>query len=292
MVAATTVLYPTDLLNQQGLLCTTKRQSSFRSTHSRGSLVKEDEGRVLESTATSTSLDIKKRVRFLCTDELDWSENNSDNSSSFSQDTFVGAIHEQVVLFEKVAPSTHGDIWWTATEIAGFRSEIRRTAQHFGADYPVYGDLLEYVLLNGTSIESAEIDVERMRARRRRKKSQFAVSMQWLSISDELEEERYDDEGSDEEDDNFASCDDEVEDCDFFPCMRGLENRVIPAFRQRRRWAINQVLCLQDELKNRTYEQLSTGLRILSQQVAKKATCYAQHQAFLDAREAADLHGL
>jgi len=272
MVATTTILFPSDLLSPVRPL----RQSSFGSTHSRHSFGKDE-------TTTSP----KKRVRFLCTDELDLSDSNSD--SSCSQDD-LGTIKERVQEFEKIDSSYHCDIWYTGDEIYEFRADIRRTAAAFGADYPIYGELLEYVLQNGHNIESEEIDIERMRARRRRK-NPFAVSLQWLSISEDIEDERYDED--EEAEDHFESCDDdEPDECDYFPCMRGLENRVIPAFRQRRRWAVRQVLSLQNELSNRSYEQMSTGMRIQSLQVGKKATCYANHQGFLDAREAAIIHGL
>lgn len=272
MVATTAVLFSTDLLASPR----PERQSSFSSTHSRPSFDKR-----------LADFPLKRQVRFLCTDELDLSESNNDRS--FSQDN-LGVIKEQVVEYEKVDSNYHCDIWYTCEEIVGFRSDIRRTASAFSQDYPIYGELLEYVLQNGHAIESDEIDVERMRARRRRK-NPFAVSLQWLAISDDFEDERYDEDEDPE--DQFESCDDNnTDEVDYFPCMRGLENRIIPAFRQRRRWAVNQVLQLQDELKNRTCEQVSTAMRIQSLQCSKKACCYAQHQGFLDAREAANLHCL
>lgn len=268
MVATTTVLFSSALLNSPR----PERQSSFSSTHSRQSFAK-----------LQIDSPFKKRVRFRCTDELDLSENNSDGT--YSHD---GNIKEEVFEFEKVDPVYHCDMWYTGDEILGFRSDIRRTASSFAQDYPIFGELLDYVLQNGHTIESDEIDIERMRARRRRK-NPFAASLQWLSISDNYEDERYDED--EESDDQFASCDDnDTDEVDFFPSMRGLENRVIPAFRQRRRWAVTQILQLQEELKSRSYAQLSTGLRIQSLQCSKKACCYAQHQGNLDAREAANIH--
>lgn len=275
-IAPIVLYHPSDLLTA----LPPERQSSFGSTHSRHSFSKPEE----EAASTPTT---KKSVRFLCTDELDLSDSNSDGS--FSQDTY-GTIQERVIEFERVDPLFHGEIWYTGSELLEFRVELRRTAQQFGTDYPAYGELLNYLLHNGPSINSDEIDVERLRSRRRRK-DPFAVSMQWLSISEDIEDERYDDDG-DEEEDMFQTCDDEEEDCDFFPVVRGLENRVIPDFRQRRRWAVNQILRLQNDLKKRSYDQKAMGLRILSLQVSKLALTYAQHQAFLDAREAANLHGL
>jgi len=272
MVATTAVLFSSELLASPR----PERQSSFSSTHSRRSFVKP----LVDSP-------LKKKVRFLCTDELDFSDSNND--SSFNQDSF-GVIKELVVEYERVDPVYHCDIWYTGEEIVGFRSDIRHTASSFAQDYPIYGELLEYVLQNGHTIESDEIDIERMRARRRRK-NPFAVSLQWLSISDDFEDERFDED--EEAEDQFESCDDNSPDeVDYFPCMRGLENRIIPAFRQRRRWAVNQVLQLQEELKNPAYEQVSTAMRIQSLQCSKKACCYAQHQGILDAREAANVHGL
>ena len=268
MVAVANVLYTCDLLNSPR----PERQSSFRSTHSRGSCPKVDRP-------------CKKRVRFLCADDIDLSESLSEGT--FGQE---GIIKELVVEFEKVDPVHHSDIWYTGDEIVGFRTDIRRIASSFVRDYPVYGELLEYVLQNGHTIESDAIDIERMRARRRRK-NPFEVSVQWLSLSDDFEDDRYDEE-EEEARDHFESCDDDAtEDADCFPCMRGLENRVIPAFRQRRRWAVTQVLQLQHELRSHPYEQVSTGLRIQSLQCSKKSFCFAQHQGLLDAREADKIHG-
>lgn len=275
MVANANVLFTSDLLNSPR----PKRQSSFSSTHSRDSCAKVQAQVQVDSP-------FKKRVRFLCTDDLDLSESISEGA--FGQE---GIIKERVVVFEKVDPVHHSDIWYTGDEIAGFRTDIRRIASSFVQDYPIYGVLLEYVLQNGHTIESEDIDIDRMRARRRRK-NPCHFSVQWLSLSDNFEDDRYDED--EEAHDRFESCtdDDAADDADFFPCMRGLENRVIPAFRQCRRWAVTQVLQLQQELKSRSYEQVSTGLRIQSLQCTKKSCCFAQHQGILDAREADKIHGL
>lgn len=264
MVASTTCGYfPNDLTKR--LVFNAPRQSSLSSsTHSRRSLVKE-------SSIVSTS---KRRVRFECTDGLDLSD--CDGMDGIG--VFQATIHE----FESVE-SVYA-LYLTPDEMLQIRSNLRRQAAHFAADHPDFIQAINELLENGSSVEDISSQLKTLRHRRRRR-APFQACMKWLeldSVNDDDRNYEYDEVGHE------PYCDDEAYNDDFFCPMRGLETRISPLFRIRRRWAIHSILDMQQEMKDAgcCKAQIEMGLRAVCVQVSQKARSFAVLQATLDEHEA------
>lgn len=253
MVATSHYSAPSPLLTRFSIVSAPpRRQSSLRSvssTHSRRSLAKPE-----------TLAEPARRVRFACTDELDLSE--SDN---------VGVIREEVFEFESAPEECAFDLYFSQDDIMEIRRGCRKIAAEFAAEYPDYSDSVE-ALYNGGYCNELK---DALRNRRRRRAVGDA-SAAWLDIID-LEDE-------DEYDDNDSFCGDDEDNDNFYCTMRGLEARIAPTFRMRRRWAIHNVLKLQQEMKTAQCKssQIELGLRARSVQITQKSRNYAIQQAALD----------
>jgi hypothetical protein len=268
------------------------RQSSLRSitsTHSRRSLKCEFSTPVEQQPP-------RRRVRFACTDELDL----SGRDDSYLQYDDVGVINADVVEFETVEPLQVLSL--TSVEIVHIRLQARRQAAQFAADHPDYIDLLDECFEQGinsssssSSIPEPSSQLEPLR-RRRLRRNTFQVSTKWLELesevvdNDDQNDYYFEDEEAEEEPVAVVApmyCDDDVDNADYYCTMRGLETRLTPALRLRRRWAIASVLQLQREMKDARCDatQMELGLRATGVQVSKKAQAFARFQALLDEME-------
>jgi hypothetical protein len=269
------------------------RQSSLRSitsTHSRRSLK-------CDYVSTPEPQPPRNRVRFACTDELDLSGRDNDSDGQSFDD--VGIIQPSVLEFETVEPLQVLSL--TSVEIVQIRLQARRQAAQFAADHPDYIELLNecFEQSNSSCVPEPRAQLEPLR-RRRLRRNTFQVCNKWLELESEIvdnDDQANDFNFDDEEEEPVAAtaapmyCDDEVDHADYYGTMRGLETRLTPALRLRRRWAIHSVLQLQREMKEARCDavQMELGLRATGVQVSKKAQAFARFQALLDEME---VHGI
>jgi hypothetical protein len=260
------------------------RQSSLRSitsTHSRRSLKCESATPVEQNQPPP-----RRRVRFACTDELDLSGRDESHNDD------VGVINADVVEFETVAPLQVLSL--TSVEIVQIRLQARRQAAQFAADHADYIDLLNECFEQGTSFASEPSSQLEPLRRRRLRRNTFQVCNKWLELESDVvdNDDQNDFNFEDEEEEEPIAissmyCDDDVQNADYYCTMRGLETRLTPALRLRRRWAIQSVLQLQREMKDAHCDsmQMELGLRATAVQVSKKAHAFARFQALLDEME-------
>ena len=235
------------------------RQSSLRSitsTHSRNSLVKDDQLHEIHCTKGHT----ERRVRFDC-------EDNSDS------------LDELVFEYEYVDPVE--PLYLTASEIMKIRSDARRQASHFSQAYPDVIAEINSAFEDGGSRMNHASQVKKLR-RRRQLKNIYDVA---------FESYDRDEDGSingQEEcliDGDQRDCDDElVDDANYFCTMRGLETRISPMFRLSRRMTIRNVINFQTEMKRSGCcpTQIQMGLRAVCAQGSQRARAFACYQATLD----------
>lgn len=272
MVATTTARYFSGDLTAQ-LVSPPPRQSSLRSvssTHSRRSQVKSN------PVVSSTS---QRRVRFAYTKELDLSDRDyADND--------VGTIQTTVHEFASVEPVEA--LYLTGGEIHQIRSGARRQAVQFAEDHPDYVEEINELLENIDSSSDIGVQLETLR-RRHLRRNTHKISTKWLDLDpEEIEDEVYCEDEEEKEDIPAQFCDDDVVDSDYYCPMRGLETRITPLFRIRRRWAIHSVLEMQQDMKEAgcCATQVEMGLRAVCVQVSQKSRSFALHQALLDELEA------
>ena len=273
MVATKATRYfPGDLSSR--LVSASPRQSSLRSvtsTHSRRSLEKSN-------SVVSTS---QRRVHFSCTNELDLSDRDDTDD--------IGTIQVSVHEFEFVEPVDA--LYLTPREITLIRCNVRAQAAQFAADHPDFVEQINELLENGISVADASTQIESLRRRRRRR---YCNGFQASTKGPELDPESSDGKVFGDEEKKVKEVipelygDDDAVDSDYFGPVRGLETRISPLFRIRRRWAIHGVLDLQQEMKGAgcCTTQVEMGLRAVCVQVAQKARSFALLQAALDEWEA------
>jgi hypothetical protein len=264
MVATTTSRHFSGDLVTRLVLVTPLQSSLSSSTHSRRSLVKD----------SPVVCARKRRVRFACSDGLDLSDYDGVDN--------VGVIKAIIHEFERVDPVN--TLYLTPEEMLQIRSNLRRQAAQFAADHPDFTQAINELLENGNSVDDISAQLETLR-RRRRRSCPFQDSMKWL----ELDSNNDDDSDFEEDDASYDQyCDDEACDDKYFCPMRGLETRISPLFRIRRRWAIHSILDMQQEMQESgcCTAQIEMGLRAVCVQVSQKARLFAVHQAKLDEKEA------
>jgi hypothetical protein len=282
--------------------------SSLSSTHSCRSIIKNHAAVSIDETTHPARLP-DRRVRFFSDHTMEhygsYSLEFSDNSDSLADNVTVEVLEYDPCIDATNAP----DLFFTCNEIDHMRTDARRQANRFAADYPDYVETLENLYDHGvvtTTTTTTDLAAVRKPLRHRRKRKHvMAIALKWSILDNDGDNDGDDD--NNEEDycfdedvneaapapaavDYYANTEESHEPNNEVFChvdMRGLEIRTTPMFRIHRKRAIDAVLHLQREMKKAGCcpAQIEIGLRAKAIQFSNRTKQFAIHQAQLDNME-------
>jgi hypothetical protein len=233
--------------------------------------------------------------------ELEISDNSSSDSLADNNNITVEVLEYDPCIDATNAP----DLFFTCDEIDQMRTDARRQANRFAADYPDYVETLEDLYDHGVTSTTTALEAVRKPLRHRRKRKHvMALALKW-SILDNDDDDDGDDNNEDDycydedvdelapapaEVDYYANVEESHEPNNEVFChddMRGLEIRATQMFRIHRKRAIDAVLHLQREMKKAECgpAQIEMGLRAKAVQFSNRTKQFAIHQAQLDNME-------